>query len=101
MKRKILVLSVIFAVFAMLALPTSVFAWAHSGQITAINMWESGTIFIEVTDSETFAYSKVIDPSLPADQIRQMLALALTAQANGDDVTIFIVSGKIRSITCP
>jgi hypothetical protein len=101
MKRKVLVLSVVFSLFAVLALSTSAFAWTHSGQITKISMWESGTIFIEVTDSTPTAYSKALWSGLTTDQTKQMLALALTAQSNGEDVTIFIVSGTIRSITCP
>lgn len=101
MKRKVLVLSVFFALFAVLALSTSAFAWTHSGQITKISMWESGSIFIEVTDSSSLAYSKRIYSGLPADQVKQMLALALTAESNGQDVTIYIVNGTIRSITCP
>ena len=101
MKQKVLILGIMFAVLGALALPSSAVAWTHSGQVTKISMWESGRIFIEVTDSGSVAYSKAIATDLSADQIKQMLALALTAQAGGQDVTIFIVNGVIRSITSP
>lgn len=101
MKLKILVFSVVFAVLAVFTLSSTAFAFAHTGQITKIAMWESGSIYIEVTNSGSTAYYKPIYPALSDSQINQILAMALTAQSSGQEVTIFIVSGTIRSITAP
>lgn len=100
MKSKIALLSLV-AFFAVFVMSTSAFAWSHSGTVTQIEKWASGTIFIEVTNSTPTAVKKAIDGSLSADHKKELLAMFLTAQSSGQDVTIFIVDGKIVSLTMP
>lgn len=99
MKRKLLLLSVLFALFAVLALSSNASAWSHTGQVTKITILEEGRIYIEVTDSGSTAYSKLIDTYLSEDLKKKILAMALTAQANGTEVTIYI-AGTIYGIAC-
>ena len=98
MKRKILILSVIFAVFAMLALSTSAFAWEATGPVTKISKWSSGSIYIAV-DTGSGIVNKSLYASLTDDHKRQLLAMALTAQSAGSNITLYITSGTIRSIS--
>ena len=100
MKRKVLLLSVLFALFAVLALSSNASAWSHTGQVTKITILEDGRTYIEVTDSGSTAYSKLVNTSLSEDLKKKILAMALTAQANGTEATIYISSGYIYGIAC-
>jgi hypothetical protein len=100
MKRKVLVLSVVFSLFAVLALSTSAFAWTATGPVTKISKWASGAIYIDV-DTGSGTVSKALYGGLTDDHQKQLLAMALTAQSAGSNITLYITSGTIRSISIP
>jgi len=100
MRGKTLGLSVGLVLVAMVALSTSAFAATISGPITKILMLETGAIWITIESGGT-PVAKQIYAALPAAQINQLLALALTAQASTSDVTLTLTSSTIRSISCP
>ena len=100
MKRKVLVLSVFFALFAVLVLSTSAFAWTATGSVAKISKWAAGTIYIDV-DTGSGTVSKALYGGLTDDHKKQLLAMALTAQSAGSNITIYITSGTIRSISIP
>jgi hypothetical protein len=98
MKRKILVFSVIFTLFAMLALSGPASAWMLTGTITKIENWTGGYMSIEV-NTGSYICKRGVDPTLTATDKNQILAIALTAKSNGDTVDCFVNgSNKIDAI---
>ena len=100
MKRNAIFLSAVFAIFAVLVFSSPAFAWTATGPVTKITKWSSGTIYIDV-DTGSGIVSKALYSGHTDDHKRELLAMALTAQSAGSNITVYITSGTIRSISIP